>query len=601
MQPEFDPNLVVAEFLGAKFDKLFETVYTSVLGAKGAVRARMKRSYAAYLQNLLNRHSKAKSFFAPSQPVPFYEFFVPPDLSVRKTVLNRPTVRDLAKVARASIVIGTGGTGKSMFMRHMLVSSIREREKTPVPVELRSLNDDDRSLQDLIVDTLNVYGLKADLSFYKRALAAGEFCFLFDGFDELISSKRKRVGRDILRIAEKYSANRIIVSSRSDSTLSGWSNFSVAAIEPFDLGRAIELVEKLPFEDPIKGKFVSALEEGLFTKHHSFLSNPLLLSIMLLTYGDTAHIPDKLSIFYQSAYDSLFQKHDALKGGFQRERRSLLDIQDFAKAFAAFSLSSYDNREFSFSRSRALDLFDSARGITNLEFESAAILDDAIQAVCLLVEDGLQISFTHRSFQEFFTAKFVATAAPRIQGALIKRYEPTLHDDSTMQLLFEMNREAVEQHYLLPGIAKIADKIGLRRKVGITHYVKYLKYAYESFQIEPDSDGEPSLSATILDSPSLALRNFATKNYPLFWAPNSPKMYDVVKRAMVKEFGPVPAVQTKHLKTTSPFVRALAADGTGWSKRSLAMLFEVRDDIATRRRTSKSSLEAVLGKQVPDN
>ena len=88
-------------------------------------------------------------------------------------------------------------------------------------------------------------------------------------------------------------------------------------VQPLDLASAVELVRKLPFDDPVKERFVADLHGGLFKSHESFLSNPLLLSIMLLTYSDIAHIPTKLSIFYTQAYESLFQKHDALKGGFR--------------------------------------------------------------------------------------------------------------------------------------------------------------------------------------------------------------------------------------------------------------------------------------------
>ncbi len=41
---------------------------------------------------------------------------------------------------------------------------------------------------------------------------------------------------------------------------------------------------------------------------------------MLLTYGQSLDIPNKLNIFYNQAYEVLFQRHDTLKGGFQRNK-----------------------------------------------------------------------------------------------------------------------------------------------------------------------------------------------------------------------------------------------------------------------------------------
>src|SRR6185503_8614326 len=131
------------------------------------------------------------------------------------------------------------------------------------------------------------------------------------------------------------------------------------------LDQACELVQKLPFESEFTSKFLKDLRDTLFAKHNSFLSNPLLLSIMLLTYGQSADIPNKLNVFYNQAYEALFQRHDALKGAFQRDRSTGLDIQDFAKVFAAFSLQTYDKRVFQMSKTQAIDYLEGAKKILN--------------------------------------------------------------------------------------------------------------------------------------------------------------------------------------------------------------------------------------------
>jgi hypothetical protein len=55
---------------------------------------------------------------------------------------------------------------------------------------------------------------------------------------------------------------------------------------------------------------------------------------MLLSYGQSASIPNKISVFYNQAYEALFERHDVLKDGFRRKRLTPLDIQDFARVFA---------------------------------------------------------------------------------------------------------------------------------------------------------------------------------------------------------------------------------------------------------------------------
>lgn len=265
---------------------------------------------------------------------------------------------------------------------------------------------------------------------------------------------------------------------------------------PLDLERAVELVDRLTFDPPIKARFIEALQNELFERHQSFLSNPLLLSIMLLTYHDTASIPTKLTIFYNQAYESLFQKHDALKAGYQREKLTALDIQEFARVFAAFSIQSLDKREFTFPSRRALELLDHAKRLTHLTFDLEDFLKDAVQAVCLLVEEGMDIAFAHRSFQEYFTAVFIGNATPAQKAQLIKHFGRSAGSDEVIPLLHELDAYSVEQHYILPAIQRLKSAIGFKRTVGKVPYVKYLRLLFTKFRL---SDNQ-RLAATIADS-----------------------------------------------------------------------------------------------------
>jgi len=68
--------------------------------------------------------------------VPLYQFFVPLDLANERRGLRKPTAEDLAAAASSAIITGSGGSGKTMLMRHLLISTIRSRLKTPLFFEL---------------------------------------------------------------------------------------------------------------------------------------------------------------------------------------------------------------------------------------------------------------------------------------------------------------------------------------------------------------------------------------------------------------------------------------------------------------------------------
>ena len=593
MSDELDANKLIAEFITSNIDRLADSVFSGMKGTKNAIRARLTRTYRPYLERILERHSKAKSLFVRSEPLPIYDFFVPPDISSQQRILNAPGAAQLASIAPAAIITGFGGCGKTMFMRHMLVSSLANRERMPVLLELRQLNNDGSDLRAAILHTLNSNSLEADDEYLDLALRAGHFCLLLDGFDELELRIRNRVAREVQHLAEKYPQNWIFLSSRPDSKLEGWQGFSLFSVEPFDLDRSVELVEKLRFDESIKSKFIEALRSGLYEEHKSFLSNPLLLSIMLLTYGDIAHIPAKLSLFYNQAYESLFQKHDALKGGFQRERRTALDIQDFSKAFAAFCVLSYERRESSFARTKALEYFDQAKGISGLDFDSSGLLDDSIQSVCLMLEDGLEITFAHRSFQEYFVAEFIRSAPPATQEKLIRRFTREAESDSVMQLLFEMDPYAVEKHYLLPAIDRLRKKIQLKKKIGITHFLRYLKATFERFDISEVKDDGPHLFVGIKDTSLFHAFHFALRNYEKI-SPTDQVANRQAIATFLRQHSGVTVAKFTSLRTTSPIVRAMMESSVPWGGESLQRVIEIGVQIRKQHEEAESSLNAIL-------
>ena len=355
MSEEPDVNKMVVEFVNQNIDRFYGTGKEILKGTADKIRLYLFTTYKDYLSCVAERYSKAKTFLIRGEALNLYEFYVPTGISCGRSTYDRPSFAQIAQHNKSSVVTGGGGSGKSILMRHLFLSALGPEGKVPIFLELRDLNQTKQSILDFIHETLHENHFKLDAEYIGKALQNGHFAVFFDGFDELSRTVRKDYTKQIQTFAKVYDQNVVIVSSRPDDEFSSWSNFSVFTINPLDLDQASLLVKKTPFEDSFKNKFIKDLRSRLFQSHKSFLSNPLLLSIMLLTYGESADIPNKLNIFYNQAYEALFQRHDALKGAFQRDRVSKLNIQDFASVFAAFSIQTYDKRLFQFSRSEALD------------------------------------------------------------------------------------------------------------------------------------------------------------------------------------------------------------------------------------------------------
>jgi len=189
------------------------------------------------------------------------------------------------------------------------------------------------------------------------------------------------------------------------------------------------------------------------------------------------------------AYEALFLRHDALKGAFQRDRKTSLDIQDFARIFAAFCLQTYDVRKFEFSRTDARNYIGKAKDYVRLDVVDEDYLEDCLQAVCLLMDDGLNVVFSHRSFQEYFVAQHISGADPLVQRDLLDRFIESIQVDSVYDLLYEMNPGLVERELLIPKLRRAFDEMGVKKFVGITHFTRFLKKNFTRLRVSRSGFG----------------------------------------------------------------------------------------------------------------
>lgn len=558
------------------------------------MKIKLKTAYKEYIQRTSDKYSKSKSFFIRNESVDLYEYYEPTGISCGKTTINQPNFDSCYSASSRMIITGSGGSGKSVLLRHLFLDCIAKRLFTPVMIELRDINQDGTSLDEIISERLDLFGFDTSGKYIEKAKSAGHFCFFLDGFDEVNHSARKKLITQIKKISNKYPECPIIISSRPDESFNGIEDFSIYKILPLSLESASNLVRKLPFDTEVKVKFSEALIDGLFEKHESFLSNPLLLSIMLLTYGENAEIPSKLSIFYNQAYEALFQRHDANKGGYSRERKTDLDIQDFSRVFSLFSLQTYEKRLFKMSRTDCFSFIEKARDNLKKNFSPEGYLDDLLCAACLLIEDGLDISYSHRSFQEYFVALQISSASPEIQEKLINRYWRNMTSDNVISLLSEINPELVERVLIVPQLNKLFNELGVKGKVGVTHTAKYLKKSYCTLNIEQDR-----LSATIegIDADINAIVHLAVDMCKSYQFPEQSYFEENIKE-LYKKYGENKKRKeylTSELSFKHPLMVEILNSKGRFSREYLQSAYETYKRLKHKHDNRTKNLEALLG------
>jgi energy-coupling factor transporter ATP-binding protein EcfA2 len=380
----------------------------------------------------------------------------------QKEVEDSHVIANLEKHGRI-VITGLAGSGKSMLMKYLTISKFEDTgDRVPVFVELRHLNQIEK--RDLLIFIrLSCTGRQSKVTQqqFELSLIAGALTLILDGFDELNYDFRDGIQKQILELARNFPKTVIVVSSRPDERFGGWASFHVFKVNPLRKKDALSLISGLDYDVGVKKRFARVVKENLYETHESFLSSPLLITIMLLTYEQFAEIPDKMHIFYGQAFDTLFHKHDAQKEQYKRKIYTGLAKDDFKNCVAAFSAMGYMNDFISFEEHTLLETAKKAvsylqnlgdKSYPNLTAET--LISDMRESVCLLQQDGIETTYVHRSFQEYFASLFATSVHTSKTKSILDHYARRF-GDSVLRMALDMDRDTVEQSWVLPEIKRL--------------------------------------------------------------------------------------------------------------------------------------------------
>ena len=585
-----DEGKFAADFLEKNLEKIIDIGKKAYGMADAKIQTSLKTAYKNYLGTTRLKYSKSKTFLQRDLPVELHSYYVPTSLECSSKTILKPDIAKCLEFSNRIAITGTGGSGKSILLKHLFLNCIQENIYVPVLIELRDLNSYEGSLDNFIRESIANYGFRTSDDYINNAKKAGHFCYLFDGYDEIDPKIRNKVIKEISSLGKQSPNCPILLSSRPDDVIEGLSDFSSYKMMPLNLDEALELIEKITFDETVKIKFSQELTSHLFKKHQSFLSNPLLLSIMLLTYSENAEIPSKLSVFYSRAFDALFNKHDARKDTFHRTKLSNLDSLDFTRVFSLFCVLTYEKRLFKMPKIACLEFIE--KSLKSLEFNVRPddYLSDLKSATCLMIEEGFDVIFTHRSFQEYFVALFISSAAPDIQFKLINLFWLNIRSDEVMLLLKEMNPELFERLVLIPKLEELFNEIKVVKIFGITHHLKLLKLFF--IALSCDQTGSTVYmyaNAKSYDGLRIAqsyLLKIVITDYSN-WSMHEITQSDSKEKARMHK--------VKNLTIYSPVIQLINSLNTWYSHNYLAAGYEAYKKLKLKHTKSSQSFDNLLG------
>ncbi|MBZ9997572.1 NACHT domain-containing protein [Mesorhizobium sp. BH1-1-4] len=427
--------------------------------------ARYSVGFEKYIATKLHICSNVKTLISTNHPVSLEKAYEPTNLVGQNNIIVGidKYISDFGKRSKHSVITATLGAGKSFTMKHIYSTWAKDSslKKVPIFIELRYINFQEQNIVSYITQQLIPFNHFVTERSVQAALKSGAFALVMDGFDEIATRNRATAEKQILRIAQDYPETFIVLSSRPDiNRFLGWNTFSEYSVSPLSIDQVESMIERIDYDVQDKASFLKMIKGGLYKSHEKLLSNPLLASMMLLTFREFQDIPSKMHVFYGTAFDVLFRKHDTTKAEYHREFATGLDLDDFKRIFMTFCFTSYVDKKYSFDESSLRRYSEKAIQYEDSNLKYLDFQHDILKNICIMHQEGETISFIHRSFQEYFTALFLSKRSiPESYEFIDFIVKESSDVNECIQMFIDIDSEEFERKYLIQRLSALDEAI----------------------------------------------------------------------------------------------------------------------------------------------
>lgn len=333
---------------------------------------------------------------------------------------------------RQLMILGKPGAGKTTFMKRLAILCNEgefQPQRVPVFVTLKEYAEAEGKpkLQTFIQNQWKACGVK-ESDTLEAIFKAGQALVLLDGLDEVQETDHDRVLQDIKTFTQRFRDCQCVITCRIAAREYIFETFTEVEVADFDQKQIAEFATKWfkAKQDPKKAEtFIQRLESN--KPIQELATNPLLLTLLCLVFGEAADFPANRAELYKEGLDVLLKKWDAKRNIERDQVYKKLSLKRKEDLLSQLAFETFERGNYFFKQATVeqhiiryiRNLPGASEDEEALQLDSEAVLKSIEAQHGLLVERARGIySFSHLTFQEYFTAQHIVRPTDALNQAL---------------------------------------------------------------------------------------------------------------------------------------------------------------------------------------